>query len=92
MMIRIWRIFCYNVLIMSQKIIRIGSSLGVTLGGSVLAEAGLQLGDSVLVSCNPQTSTLEIKSAKNQEYTKELAQAVKLVTTLETELRKLNED
>ncbi len=49
---------------MSQKIIRIGSSLGVTLPKRLLDKLNLKLSDEIELSYNPRRETIEITALK----------------------------
>ncbi len=76
---------------MSQKVIKIGSSYGVTLRGDLLEAAGLKQGDAVSVALNPKSGAIEIRSAKLDEYSRATAQALELVAKHQEELAKVDE-
>ena len=76
---------------MSQKIIRIGSSLGVTLRADLLEKTGLSQGDEVLIEFNAKTNTIELRSAQADVLSQQLAEAQLIVSRYKDEIRKLND-
>ncbi len=74
---------------MSQKIIRIGSSAGVTLSKSVLLASSLALGDEVEVSVNDSQITIKPTSLENDRQT--LRKIDKLLKQYQQELDKLHD-
>ena len=75
---------------MAQKIIRIGSSYGVTLSQSLLEQAGLKYGDRVLLSLDDDGS-IKIRSVHFIEDQKFLAQVLTLLEKHQDELGKIDE-
>ncbi len=75
---------------MGQKIIKIGSSVGVTLSSEVLKSAGLKPGDNVQVGFDESRGSITVESAQVQEFAQEVAAASRLVQKYQEELRKLD--
>lgn len=75
---------------MAQKIIKIGSSYGVTLSQNLLEQAGLQYGDRVVLSIG-EDRTIQIKSAHFIEDQKFLTQILGLLDKHQEELAKIDE-
>lgn len=61
---------------MTQKVLQIGSSVGVIIPKKSLLEAGLKLGDQIVIEINKRTRSLLIKpqvqTSKQQERIAEL--------------------
>lgn len=74
---------------MTQKIIKIGSSLGVTLSGDLLSRAGLQLGDTVHVAYDEREHSIRVESSQKDELTRNLMEAKSLIDKYEDEIQKL---
>ena len=74
---------------MSQKIIRIGSSNGVTLSSAVLKAAGLKKGEPVIVEFSEKSGAIEVRSARSEEQHRDLADARRLIRSHAKELSKL---
>ena len=49
---------------MAQKIIRIGSSAGLTISPDILETLGMKVGDSVDISAHPSTRAMTIRAQK----------------------------
>ena len=49
---------------MSQKVIQIGSSVGITIPRAILEEMRVQVGDAVEVSAHPEQHVISIKPQK----------------------------
>jgi len=77
---------------MSQKIIKIGSSLGITLRKDLLRELKLDHGDTVKIQFNSATGMIEVSSAYAEEYAQVIIEAKKLVNQNLDELSKLDND
>ena len=75
---------------MSQKIIKIGSSLGVTLRSSMLKQAGLKQGDHVQVSFDKERGSIVVENAQQAEFARSVAKAMDLVADHRDELAKLD--
>ena len=75
---------------MAQKIIKIGSSYGVTLRSDVLDALGLRQGDKVSVRSNSKSGTIEIRSARAEEDQQKLVEAQRLVEKHKEQLSKLS--
>lgn len=52
---------------MAQKIIKIGSSVGVTLSKDILEATHLQVGDTVEVTKDPESAGILIAATKQQK-------------------------
>lgn len=76
---------------MSQKIIKIGSSLGVTLSRHVLQDAGLKHGDEVKLAFNTTSGLIEVSSSNLELHYQELREAKSLVNKHREELQKLDD-
>ena len=77
---------------MQQKIIKIGSSTGITLRPELLRAAGLKLGDTVDVTSNQVSGLIEIKSATQDQFSRDVAEGLSLVRRYRQELDKLGEE
>lgn len=49
---------------MTQKIIKVGSSAGLTISPDVLKTLGMKVGDSVEVSAHPSTHAMTVRAQK----------------------------
>lgn len=77
---------------MSQKIIRIGSSLGVTLPKRLLSKLGLDLADEVELNYNPRHESIELQAVKPQTKTDSLFSEIKqIVDEHQAEFSKLDD-
>lgn len=52
---------------MTQKVLQIGSSAGVTISKDTLKTLGLKIGDQVVVSVDEQAQLINITSAKKSK-------------------------
>ncbi len=75
---------------MSQKIIKIGTSHGVTISSSLLEQIGLKLGDAVSLSYNSTNNTIEIKSQNMELRVEQLAEAKELIDEYSAQLTEID--
>ena len=76
---------------MSQKVITIGSSHGVTLSKNVLQALQLQGGDDVSVEYNSHKKCIEIKPVIAKGDQIHMAQALSIIEAHMSELQKTND-
>ena len=74
---------------MSQKIIKIGSSQGVTLSRKALEQIGLQLGEAVIVEYDRQEQAIIIKAESTSEAPPELQHAAQLAQKFSDEIKQI---
>ena len=77
---------------MAQKIIRIGSSHGVTVRKSLLEQAGIKPGAEVIVDYDDQLGCIRIQSPAQKDLARALVAAEKLVAQNTDELMKLSDE
>lgn len=79
---------------MTQKIIKIGSSLGVTVPKKYLDKLGLKAGDNIDLDLNKRKGQIEIAPAEetaiaSTSQSEYVAMAGKLITEYEQDLKRL---
>jgi antitoxin component of MazEF toxin-antitoxin module len=77
---------------MAQKVIKIGSSSGVTIPRAVLIKLGLKVGDVVDVRLNDKSGSIEVSSAKSEKLASELIWAKDVIQSNIGELSKVEAD
>lgn len=77
---------------MAQKVIRIGSSHGVTIRKALLEKAGIKPGSEVLVEFDETNGAIRVISARQQNYARDIAAAQRLFAMHADELQKLGDD
>ena len=78
---------------MSKKVIKIGTSLGVTISKATLQKAGIDAGDRVDVTFNTKKGVIEISSTKKAKpISKYLIKTNEIIDAYKEELKKLNDE
>lgn len=77
---------------MSQKIIRIGSSQGVTISQGLMSELGLRVGDEVKLSVDKKRGAIEVQPAVDEHIQNLLVDAKRLIREYRSELQHIYDE